>query len=42
MVVEESPGIRYIWRNGKIVPDVDAPTFKEIDKMVDEIKKEKK
>ena len=40
--VMEFPGVRYIWQNGKIVPDVDGPTFKEIDKMVDEIKKEKK
>ena len=40
--VMEFPGVRYIWQNGKIVPDVDAPTFKEIDKMVNEIKKEKK
>jgi hypothetical protein len=40
--VEEYPGVRYIWQSGKIVPDVDAPTFEEIDKMVDEIKKEKK
>jgi hypothetical protein len=38
--VKEFPGIRYIWRNGKIVPDVDAPTFEEIDKMVSELKKE--
>jgi hypothetical protein len=40
--IAEVPGIRYIWQDGKIVPNVDAPTFKEIDKMVDEIKKEKK
>jgi hypothetical protein len=40
--VKESPGVHYIWQNGKIVPNVDAPNFKEIDKMVDEIKKEKK
>lgn len=38
--VTEFPGIRQIWQNGKIVPDVDAPTFEEIDKMVDELKKE--
>jgi len=40
--VMEFPGVRYIWQNGKIVPDVDGPTFEEIDKMVDEMKKEKK
>jgi hypothetical protein len=40
--VMEFPGVRYIWQNGKIAPNVDAPTFKEIDKMADEIKKEKK
>jgi len=39
--IEEAPGIRYIWQNGKIVPAVDAPTFEEIDKMVGELKKEK-
>ena len=38
--VTEFPGIRYIWQNGKIAP-VDDPTFEEIDKMVDELKKEK-
>jgi len=35
--VEESPGVRYVWQNGKIVPDVDAPTFEEIDKTIDEL-----
>jgi hypothetical protein len=40
--IAEALGVRYIWQNGKIAPNVDAPTFKEIDKMVDEIKKEKK
>jgi hypothetical protein len=37
--VMEFPGVRYIWQDGKIVPDVDGPTFEEIDKMVDELKK---
>jgi len=37
--VEEYPGIRYIWKNGQIVP-ADDPTFEEIDKTVEELKKE--
>ena len=37
--MKEYPGIRYIWQNGKIMPDVDAPTFEEIDKMMLELKK---
>jgi hypothetical protein len=37
--VEEAPGIRYVWKGGKITP-VDDPTFEEIDKTVDELKKE--
>jgi len=36
--MKEYPGIHYIWENGKIVP-ADDPTFEEIDKMVDELKK---
>lgn len=39
--VEEFQGIHYVWQNGEVVPGVDAPTFEEIDKMVDELKKEK-
>jgi len=38
--MKEYPGIHYIWENGKIVP-ADDPTFDEIDKMVDELKKQK-
>ncbi len=37
--VMEHPGIRYVWQDGKIVP-ADDPTFDEIDKMVEELKKE--
>lgn len=41
LFVEEHRGVRYIWQNGEIVP-ADAPTFEEIDKMVEELKKEKR
>ncbi|MBN2455246.1 MAG: hypothetical protein JXB29_01710 [Sedimentisphaerales bacterium] len=41
VTVPESPGIQYIWKGGKVVPDADAPTFEEIDKMVDELNKKK-
>jgi hypothetical protein len=37
--VKERQSIRYIWQDGKIVPAGD-PTFNEIDKMVEELKKE--
>lgn len=37
--VEEAPGVRYLWQDGKIVP-ADDPTFEEIDKMVEELKDE--
>lgn len=37
--VKEFPGIHYVWQNGKIVP-ADDPTFEEIDKIVEELKKE--
>jgi hypothetical protein len=36
--VKESPGVNYVWQDGKIVP-ADDPTFKEIDKMVEQLKK---
>jgi len=39
--VEEASGVRYVWRDGQIVPDVDGPTFEEIDKMVGELKAQK-
>jgi len=37
VTVEDSPGIRYVWQDGEIVP-ADDPTFEEIDKIVDELK----
>jgi len=37
VTVEDSPGIRYVWQDGEIVP-ADDPTFDEIDKIVDELK----
>ena len=37
--VEECPGVRYIWQGGEIVP-ADDPTFEEIDKTIDELKKQ--
>ena len=40
VLMQEHPGISYIWQNGKIVP-ADEPTFDEIDKMVEELEKEK-
>jgi hypothetical protein len=39
VVVVEHPGFRYVWENGKIVPAED-PAFEEIDKIVEELKKE--
>ncbi len=39
--VEEASGVRYIWRDGQIVPDVDGPTFEEIERMVGELKAQK-
>lgn len=38
--VNEAPGIRYIWQDGKVVPQQDV-TFEDIDKMVDELKQQK-
>jgi hypothetical protein len=43
--IEQAPGIRYIWQNGKIMPAED-PAFEEIDKrrkckIVEELKKER-
>jgi len=40
VTVPESPGIKYIWKGGKIEPFVDGPTFEEIDKTIDQIKKQ--
>lgn len=36
----ESPGIKYIWKGGKAVPDVDGQTFEEIDKQIDQMKQQ--
>ena len=38
VVVDDYPGISYIWQDGEIVP-ADDPTFDEIDIIVDELKK---
>jgi len=38
--VEEAPGVKYIWQDGKIVP-VEDVTFDEIDKMVEELRQGK-
>lgn len=35
--IEEAPGIRYVWQNGKIVADIDEYVIEEIDKMSEEI-----
>jgi hypothetical protein len=35
----EAPSIKYIWQNGKVV-HADDPTFEEIDRMVEELKKQ--
>ena len=35
--IEEAPGIRYVWQNGKIVADIDEYVIEEIDKMTEEI-----
>jgi len=36
MYVMEEPGIRYIWRNGEIVPDMKGLSFEDIDRMVED------
>jgi len=38
--IEEYPGVRYKWQDGKIVPDVDTPMFEEIDNIVENLKNE--
>lgn len=40
VTVPESPGIRYVWRDGKAVPDVNGLSFGEIDKTIDELKQQ--
>jgi hypothetical protein len=36
--VEGAQGIRYKWKDGLVVADVDGPTFKEIDKTINQLK----
>ncbi len=40
ITVPESPGIRHIWKNGKVVADVNGSTFDEIDKTIDGMKQQ--
>jgi hypothetical protein len=35
ITIPESPGVKYIWKDGKAVPVVDGPTFDDIDKTID-------
>jgi len=35
---QEAPGIRYKWKDGTVVPDVDSHTFEEIDKTIEGLK----
>lgn len=37
---QEAPGIRYKWKDGAVVPDVDGHTFEEIDKTMENLKKQ--
>jgi hypothetical protein len=36
----ETPGILYVWQNGRAVVDVNGPTFEEIDKAIDQFKQQ--
>jgi hypothetical protein len=36
--VEEALGVRYVWQDGQVVPDVDGPAFDEIDRMIEQVK----
>lgn len=40
ITIPESPGVKYVWKDGKAVPDVDSTTFDEIDKTIDQIKQQ--
>ena len=40
ITIPESPGIKYVWKDGKAVPDVDGQTFEEIDKAIDQMKQQ--
>lgn len=35
--IEEAPGIRYKWQDGKLVPDVDEYVIDELDRMIEEL-----
>jgi hypothetical protein len=36
VIIMEHPGIRYIWKDGRAVPDVEGLAFDEIDKILDQ------
>lgn len=36
VMVTEHPGIRYVWKDGRAVPDVEGLAFEEIDKILDQ------
>jgi hypothetical protein len=36
--LEEAPGIRYIWKNGTVVADIDDSVVKEIDQTADDLR----
>ena len=36
VIVTEHPGIRYVWKDGRVVSDVEGLAFDEIDKMLDQ------
>jgi hypothetical protein len=38
--LEEAQGIKHKWQKGKAVPDIDGPTFDEIDKTIDDFKQQ--
>ena len=40
VVITEHPGMRYVWKEGKAVPDVNGATFDEIDKTIDRLKQQ--
>jgi hypothetical protein len=37
---KESPGIKFVWQNSKVVPDANSVIFGEIDKTIDQIKQQ--
>lgn len=40
VVMTEHLAIKYVWRNGKAVPEVSGPTFSKIDKTIDGFKQQ--